>query len=108
MHCMSCRHWQPHQRRGRSRGARLAELRRDRGHTQEEFAELIHVSPRHLRRVEAGQTDQLDNLRALDRIAQALDMPLGDLLTALADNGASDSPSSPSVAPSTVDGITND
>jgi transcriptional regulator with XRE-family HTH domain len=81
MSCRTCR--QPP--RDRARGQRLRDLRRAHGHTQEAFAELIAVSPRHMRRLEAGDRT-LDNLRLLERVARALGMRLPGVLDAL--NGA--------------------
>jgi transcriptional regulator with XRE-family HTH domain len=91
MHCTCCRSMPAYRRREQVRGERLAEMRRARGITQEELAEQINVGPRHLRRLEAGQSRQLDNLRLLDRVARALNMALGELIANL---GGEDEPDS--------------
>lgn len=43
-------------------GIRLKELRKQRGFTQEEFAELLEIDPKHLSRIECGKTQPSLNL----------------------------------------------
>ena len=85
MLCRACR--QPHL--SCARGQRLRELRRAHGHTQETFAELVYISPRHVRRLESGERP-VDTLRLLERIARALGMELAALLDALDGVGVED------------------
>jgi transcriptional regulator with XRE-family HTH domain len=70
-----------------ARGQRLRGLRRVHGYTQDLFAELIAVTPRYLRRLEAGHR-AVDSLRLLERIADALGMDLSALLDALDGRGS--------------------
>lgn len=60
-------------------GRRVAELRRDRGQTQDAFAEILSVSVKYVQRVEAG-TENL-GLRTLARLAKGLKIDVADLLS---------------------------
>ena len=55
-------------------GARIKELRRQAGLTQEELAELVGLDSRHLSRLEVGR--HFPSLNSLERIADALHVPL--------------------------------
>jgi transcriptional regulator with XRE-family HTH domain len=57
-------------------GARIKELRKARGFTQEQFAEMIGVEPRHVSRMEGGYT--APSINRLEKIAEALNIPLKD------------------------------
>lgn len=46
----------------KSLGIRLKELRKQRSFTQEKFAELLEVDPKHLSRIECGKTQPSLNL----------------------------------------------
>lgn len=61
-------------------GRRIAEARRRRGLTQEQLAELLRVSERYLRRIEAGEENL--TLMSLARIADKLGTPVAALLDA--------------------------
>lgn len=58
-------------------GARLRELRRDRGWSQQVLADRADVSPKHLGEVERGVTDA--SATVLVKIARGLDVPVGEL-----------------------------
>ena len=58
-------------------GARIRELRKARGLTQEGLAERIEISPRYLSRLEVGQ--QSASLETLERVAEALQVEIGEL-----------------------------
>jgi len=55
-------------------GARIKELRRRAGLTQEQLAEQVELDARHLSRLEVGR--HFPSLQSLERIATALDVPL--------------------------------
>ncbi len=55
-------------------GARIKELRRQTGLTQEQLAERVGLDSRHLSRLEVGR--HFPSLISLERIAAALDVPL--------------------------------
>ncbi len=55
-------------------GARIKELRKQAGLTQEQLAERVSLDARHLSRLEVGR--HFPSLDSLERIAQALNMPL--------------------------------
>lgn len=57
-------------------GARLKELRRQAGLTQEQLAERVGLDARHLSRLEVGKN--YPSLDSLERIAQALNQPLAE------------------------------
>lgn len=59
-------------------GKRVARLRRLRGLSQTQLAELIDRSPAWMSQVERGQR-QIDRMSVLETLAQALDVPLADL-----------------------------
>ena len=61
----------------RAIGQRIADLRRERGITQERFAEEVGVSEKYVQRVEAGTNL---SIRSLVRFANALDVPLHTLI----------------------------
>lgn len=61
-------------------GRRIAELRSDRGLTQERLAELVDVSTRYLQRVERGGASA--SLLFLARVAEALDAKMPELFEA--------------------------
>ena len=58
-------------------GARLAEVRRTRGLTQEQLAEIVGVDPQTIQRAETGRTSL--SLLRIRRVADALDVNLGEL-----------------------------
>ena len=66
---------------------RLAEVRRERGITQEELAERLDTAERNVRRIEAGQNI---TLRTLSRIAVALGVHV--VFDLAADDGAMKAP----------------
>jgi transcriptional regulator with XRE-family HTH domain len=53
-------------------GRRIAELRADRGWTQEQFAARLGVDPSHLRKIETGRLNV--TVRTLVRVASALEL----------------------------------
>ena len=55
-------------------GARIKEVRKAKGLTQERLAELVEISPRYLSRLEVGQ--QSASLETLARVAEVLDIEL--------------------------------
>ncbi len=55
-------------------GARIRELRKARGLSQERLSEMIEVEPRHMSRIERGWS--YPSLDRLERIAVALEVPL--------------------------------
>ena len=61
----------------RAIGRRIADLRRERGLTQERFAEEVGVSEKYVQRIEAGANL---SVRSLVRFANALDVPLYALI----------------------------
>jgi transcriptional regulator with XRE-family HTH domain len=58
-------------------GERLRELRKSRGLTQEQFAEMIEVEQKHVSRLELGKS--FPTLERLEKISQALKVPLRDI-----------------------------
>jgi len=64
----------------RALGARLAQIRRDRGLTQEQLAELAGVDPQTIQRAENGRTAL--SLVRLRGIAKVMGVGLADLFTA--------------------------
>ena len=60
-------------------GRRIAELRRDRALTQENFAEALEVSVRYLQFCEAG--DENLGVETMVKIANALKVPVIELFT---------------------------
>ena len=58
-------------------GARIKELRHKQGYTQEEFAEIINVAPRHISRIENGVNTP--SIETLDRIAHVFNVEMKDL-----------------------------
>lgn len=60
-------------------GRRIAELRADKDLTQQRFADLLHVTVDYVRLVERGANLTLSSL---ERFAEALDVPVTDLLVA--------------------------
>lgn len=59
-------------------GDRVRMLRERKGLTQERLSEACGLSLKHLGQIERGKGNP--TLSSLDRLAQALDIPLGDLL----------------------------
>jgi len=57
-------------------GARIKELRKAKKLSQEELAELVGIEPRHMSRIEVGNS--YPSLDRLERIAKALDADLRD------------------------------
>ena len=57
-------------------GARIKEIRKLRGLSQERLAELIEVEPGHLSRIEVGKS--YPTIDRLERIARVLETPMGD------------------------------
>lgn len=55
-------------------GARVKELRKSRGLSQEQLAEMIGIEPKHVSRIEVGKS--YPTLDRLERIAKALDVPM--------------------------------
>ncbi len=55
-------------------GARIKELRKQAGLTQEQLAEAVELDARHLSRLEVGK--HFPSLDSLERIAVALNVPL--------------------------------
>lgn len=58
-------------------GARIKEIRKARGWTQERLAEKAELSPRYLSRLEVGR--QSASIETLARLAQALDVELWEV-----------------------------
>ena len=58
-------------------GARIKELRHKMQYTQEEFAELINVAPRHVSRIENGVNTP--SIETLEKIANVFGLELKDL-----------------------------
>jgi transcriptional regulator with XRE-family HTH domain len=61
----------------RKLGARIKEIRKARGLTQERLAEQADLSPRYLSRLEVGQ--QSSSIETLARLARALEVELWEL-----------------------------
>ncbi len=57
-------------------GARIKELRKKRGLTQETLSEIIEIDPKHLSRIEVGKS--YPSLQTLDKISNALKVELKD------------------------------
>lgn len=57
-------------------GSRIREFRKAKNLTQEQFAEMIGVEPRHVSRMEGGYT--APSIDRLEKIAEALNVPLKD------------------------------
>jgi len=58
----------------RALGLRIQELRRDRGETQESFADLLGMLPSNYARLEQGRTNP--TVETLHRVAGALDVEI--------------------------------
>lgn len=58
-------------------GERIRELRKNRGLTQDQFAELIEVEQKHVSRIELGKS--FPTIERLEKISQALNVPLRDI-----------------------------
>jgi len=71
-------------------GQRVSRARRDRGWSQEQLAEAIDIQPTTLSRLETG--DRAVSLSTLGRMAEALDVGLGDLLDVQRDIAAPEHP----------------
>lgn len=54
-------------------GEKIKRLRKQRGYTQEQFAEIIEITPRNLCRIEAGNSFVTSD--TLDKILTALNVP---------------------------------
>ena len=57
-------------------GARIKELRRIKGLSQEKIAEIVGVDPKHISRIEVGKS--YPSIDTLEKIAAALGMELKD------------------------------
>lgn len=57
-------------------GERIRELRKSRGFTQEQLAELVEVEQKHVSRLELGKS--YPTIERLEKIADALKVPLRD------------------------------
>lgn len=57
-------------------GERIRELRKARGLTQEQLAELVEVEQKHVSRLELGKS--YPTIERLEKIAEALNVPLKD------------------------------
>jgi len=57
-------------------GARIKELRKDKGLTQDQLSETINIDPKHLSRIEVGGS--FPSLDALERMADALHVEIKD------------------------------
>ncbi|HOI16814.1 MAG TPA: helix-turn-helix transcriptional regulator [Geobacteraceae bacterium] len=55
-------------------GARIREIRKARGFTQEQLAEMIDVEQKHVSRIESGKN--FPTINRLEKIAAALNVPL--------------------------------
>lgn len=55
-------------------GERIRELRKAKGFTQEQLAELVGVEPRHISRIEGGYNSP--SIERLARISEALNAPI--------------------------------
>lgn len=58
-------------------GARIKELRRLRGLSQEQLSERVDIDPKHLSRIEVGSS--YPSLDTLEKIAKALNVEIKDL-----------------------------
>lgn len=60
-------------------GKRVQKLRKSIGYTQERFAEIVGISRTHIGHIEQGRKSP--SLKTLEKIARALKIKLGDLLS---------------------------
>ena len=58
-------------------GARIKELRKDKGYTQQQLAELIDIDPKHLSKIEVGSS--YPYLYNLEKITRVLNIEMQDL-----------------------------
>lgn len=58
-------------------GCRIKELRKSRGFSQEQLAEMVGVEPKQISRIEVGSS--YPSLNRVERIAAALGSPIRDL-----------------------------
>lgn len=58
-------------------GARIKELRKNKGLTQQQLAELIDIDPKHLSKIEVGNS--YPSLYNLEKITKALNVKMQDL-----------------------------
>ena len=58
-------------------GARIKELRKNKGLTQQQLAELIDIDPKHLSKIEVGNS--YPSLYNLEKITNALNVKMQDL-----------------------------
>jgi len=58
-------------------GERIRELRKAKGYTQEQLAELVGVEPRHISRVEGGYSSP--SIDRLAKVSEVLGVPIKDL-----------------------------
>ena len=68
-------------------GARIRELRRKRGWSQEQLGEIVGFSQSKISKIEHGDWDSLRDLRL---IAKALEVPIEELITDHSDEGQND------------------
>lgn len=57
-------------------GERIREIRKSKGFTQEQLAEMVGVEPRHISRVEGGYNSP--SIERLAKIADALGVPINE------------------------------
>lgn len=69
-------------------GERIRELRKAKGLTQEQLAELVGVEPRHISRVEGGYNSP--SIERLARIAEVLEVPIQELFNFMHLNDSED------------------
>ena len=55
-------------------GARIREIRKSRGMTQEQLAEIINVEQKHVSRIEVGKS--YPTIDRLEKIAEAFEVPI--------------------------------
>ena len=58
-------------------GARIRELRKGKGLSQEALAEMIGIEPRHVSRIEVGKS--YPTISRLEKISEVLGVPMRDL-----------------------------
>lgn len=58
---------------------RLSELIKEKGYTQKEFAEMVGTTPQYINAVGTGRLTL--SIRQLNRFAELLGVPVGELLT---------------------------
>lgn len=58
-------------------GARIKELRKARGLSQDQLSEKVNIDPKHLSRIEVGKS--YPSLNTLEKIAKALNVEIKDL-----------------------------